>query len=119
MDLGLTDRTAFIAGASKGLGYAAALELAKEGCNVAVCSRNEARITDAADDLRDEADVPENRVLPLVCDVTDEAAVQDAIKKTVDTFGGLNVIVTPGGRPRAQRRTWISVTIARRWSSTS
>ena len=99
MDLGLTERTAFVAGASKGLGYAAARELAQEGCRVALCSRNEARITAAADDLRDEADVPDDRVLPLVCDVTDEAAVQAAVEETVDTFGGLNVLVTNAGGP--------------------
>ncbi len=99
MDFGLTDRTAFVAGASKGLGYAAALELAREGCNVALCSRDETRITTAADDLREDADVPDDRVLPLVCDVTEEAAVQDAIQDTVDTFGGLHVLVTNAGGP--------------------
>ena len=44
MDFGLTNRTAFVAGASKGLGRAAARELAQEGCRVALCSRDEDRI---------------------------------------------------------------------------
>jgi 3-oxoacyl-[acyl-carrier protein] reductase len=99
MDLGLTDRTAFVAGASKGLGRAAALELAQEGARVAICSRDEDRITDAADAIVAEADVPAERVLPLVCDVTDEADVQAAIDETVGVFGGLHVLVTNAGGP--------------------
>jgi 3-oxoacyl-[acyl-carrier protein] reductase len=99
MDLGLTDRTAFVAGASKGLGRAAALELVQEGAQVALCSRDEERISAAADAVRTEAGVPDERVLPLVCDVTDEADVQAAIEDTVDAFGGLHVLVTNAGGP--------------------
>lgn len=99
MDFGLTDRIAFVAGASSGLGRAAALELAQEGCRVALCSRDEQRITAAAEHIRAEAEVPPERVLPLVCDVTDETDVDAAIKETVDTFGGLHVLVTNAGGP--------------------
>jgi 3-oxoacyl-[acyl-carrier protein] reductase len=96
MDLGLANRTAFVAGASKGLGRAAARELAREGCRVAICSRDEDRITNAAEALRDETGA---EVLPLVCDVTDEAQVQAAIAQTVDAFGNLHVLVTNAGGP--------------------
>lgn len=99
MDLGLTDRVAFVAGASSGLGYAAALELARNGCSVAICSRSDDRITAAAEDIRQTADVPTHRVLPVVCDVTDEAAVETAIATTVETLGGLHVLVTNAGGP--------------------
>jgi 3-oxoacyl-[acyl-carrier protein] reductase len=99
MDLGLTDRIAFVAGASSGLGRAAAVELAREGCCVAVCSRSEERITTAADTIRTDADVDTDRVLPIVCDVTNEEAVERAIARTVDTFGGLHVLVTNAGGP--------------------
>jgi 3-oxoacyl-[acyl-carrier protein] reductase len=99
MDLGLTDRIAFVAGASKGLGRAAALELVQEGARVALCSRDEARIEAAADAICAEADADPDRVLPLVCDVTDEEDVQAAIDETVDTFGGLHVLVTNAGGP--------------------
>ena len=99
MDLGLTDRIAFVAGASSGLGRAAALELVREGCRVALCSRSQERIDAAAQHICDAADVNPKRVLPLECDVTDEAAVQSAIEETVDTFGGLHVLVTNAGGP--------------------
>lgn len=109
MDLGLTNRTAFVAGASKGLGRAAALELAQEGAQVALCSRNEDRITAAADAIRDEAGVPDDQVLPLVCDVTDDADVQAAINETVDTFGALHVLVTNAGGPPSGAATDVDV----------
>jgi 3-oxoacyl-[acyl-carrier protein] reductase len=99
MDLGLTDRIAFVAGASKGLGRAAALELVQEGAHVAICSRDEDRITNAAESICAEAGVASERVLPLVCDVTDDADVSTAIDETVDTFGGLHVLVTNAGGP--------------------
>lgn len=96
MDLGLTNRTAFVAGASKGLGRAAAHELAQEGCNVALCSRNEGHIRGAAEAIREDTGAD---VLPLVCDVTDSEQVESAIAQTVDTFGGLHVLVTNAGGP--------------------
>jgi 3-oxoacyl-[acyl-carrier protein] reductase len=99
MDLGLTDRVAFVAGASSGLGHAAAAELAHEGCRVALCSRSASRITDAADAIASEAGVDADRLLPLACDVTDEAQIEDAIADTVAHFGGLNVLLTNAGGP--------------------
>lgn len=99
MDFGLENRTAFVAGASRGLGHAAALELVQEGCQVAICSRDEARVSTAAEQICDEANVAPEYVLPLVCDVTDETAVADAIQETVDAFGKLHVLVTNAGGP--------------------
>ncbi len=96
MDFGLTDRVAFVAGASRGLGRAAARELANEGCRVALCSRNEDRIISAAEDIREETGAD---VLPIVCDVTEDAQVEAAIAETVSTFGGLHVLVTNAGGP--------------------
>ena len=99
MDLGLQDRIAFIAGASSGLGLAVAVELAREGCRVAICSRDEARIADAAGQVAQEAGAPQEQVLPVVCDVTDEAQIEAAIGQTVDHFGGLHILVTNAGGP--------------------
>lgn len=96
MNLGLSNRSAFVAGASKGLGRAAARALAAEGCDVAICSRNEARITSAADDIEDRTGA---NVLPLVCDVTDSAQIEAAVAETVEAFDGLNILVTNAGGP--------------------
>ncbi|WP_251930393.1 SDR family NAD(P)-dependent oxidoreductase, partial [Salinibacter ruber] len=96
MDLGLSNRTAFVAGASKGLGRATAHELAREGCSVALCSRDGDRIRTAAEAIRDDTGA---EVLPLVCDVTDAEQVESAIAQTANTFGGLHVLVTNAGGP--------------------
>lgn len=99
MDLGLTDRIAFVAGASSGLGRAAAAELAREGSRVALCSRSETRIADAATAIADDAGVDPDRLLPLACDVTDETQIEQAIDHAVDHFGGLNILLTNAGGP--------------------
>ncbi|MDX1547078.1 MAG: SDR family oxidoreductase [Rhodothermales bacterium] len=99
MELGLTDRVAFVAGASSGLGLAAATLLAEEGCRVAICSRDAGRIEAAAETLQAEAGVPASHVLALTCDVTDEAQIQRAIGRTVAQFGALHILVTNAGGP--------------------
>ena len=99
MDLQLEGKVAFIAGSSGGLGYATARELAIEGCRVAICSRNRERIEEAALRLAEESGVDAARILPVVCDVTDAGAIERAITQTVETFGGLNILITNAGGP--------------------
>lgn len=99
MDLGLTDRVAFVAGASSGLGLALARELAREGCFVGLCSRDRARIEAAAAHVAGETGTPTGRLLPIACDVRDEAAIEAAVKEVAEAFGGLNILVTNAGGP--------------------
>src|SRR5204863_817589 len=54
MDLGLKDRVALVAAASRGIGYAAARELAREGARVFLCSRDERRASEAAENIHNE-----------------------------------------------------------------
>ena len=56
MELGLSNRVAAIAASSQGLGFATALELAREGAVVSICSRDRGRIDAAADKIRGEVD---------------------------------------------------------------
>ena len=103
MDLGLKDRVAFVAGASSGLGRAAARVLASEGARVALCSRSDARIQRAASEIAEATGVASEQLLPLVCDVTDEAQVERAIQQTTEHFGALHVLLTNAGGPPAGR----------------
>ena len=52
MDLGIQGRTAIVCASSQGLGYACALALASEGCSVVINGRTQARLLDAAAELR-------------------------------------------------------------------
>lgn len=103
MDLKLDGKAAFVAGSSSGLGYATARELVTEGCRVAICSRDRERIDDAAARIVDETGTDPSSVLPVVCDVTDEADIGRAITQTVEAFGGLNILITNAGGPPAGR----------------
>lgn len=95
MDLGLKGKTAFVAGASSGLGFAVARTLVEEGCQVAICSRSKERIEEAAASLADLGEV-----VPLVCDVTDEDQVRAAMRAAAGRFEGrINILVTNAGGP--------------------
>ena len=95
MDLGLSGRTAFVAAASRGIGRAVATTFAGEGCNVGLCARDNAALSDAADAVRAAGVV----AVPSVADVTDEAAVTGAIERTVAQTGRLDALVVSAGGP--------------------
>src|SRR6516164_1153820 len=72
MDLGITGRVAIVAAASKGLGRAVALELAREGAQVAVCARTPATLAETAAHIRKSTG---REAFHQALDVTDSAAV--------------------------------------------
>ena len=98
MDLGLEGRSAFVAGASSGLGFAVALALAREGCNVTICSRDQARINLAAESIAKES--VSGSIFPTVCDVTSISQIRAAVRKSVKRFGRLHILLTNAGGPK-------------------
>lgn len=96
MDLQLTSRIALVAASSQGLGYATALQLLREGANVAICSRDEAHVAAAVDALRSETG---GSVMGVAADVTRAADIDALVNRTVDEFGGLDIVVTNAGGP--------------------
>lgn len=102
MDLGLTDRTAFVAASSQGLGFASAARLASEGANVVITSRSHDRAVEARDRLCTEQDsVDPEQVLAVACDITDREQIDASIAETVETFGSLDIMVNNHGGPPA------------------
>jgi 3-oxoacyl-[acyl-carrier protein] reductase len=97
MDLGLKGRAAAVAASSQGLGFACALELAREGAGVAICSRSRERIDAAAGRIRDA--LPSARVHPVVVDVSDRTQCEAFINETAAEFGRLDILVTNTGGP--------------------
>jgi 3-oxoacyl-[acyl-carrier protein] reductase len=98
MDLQLKDKIALATGASKGLGYATALELAKEGAVVALNARNPDSVQKAVDKIHQETGA---KVIPCPGDVTKHTTAADLIQMTVAAFGGLDILVTNAGGPPA------------------
>lgn len=96
MDLGLKGKVALVAGASKGLGKAVALGLAREGANVAIFSRDKARIELAAQEIRATTGA---QVLAIVADASRAADAQRAVDETVKKYGALHIVVTNAGGP--------------------
>jgi len=98
MDLGLKGKVALVTAASQGLGAAVALEFAKEGARVAICSRDQGRIEGRAAAIVEATGA---ELLPLVADVTRAAEVEQLVERTVDHFGGIDILVTNAGGPPA------------------
>jgi 3-oxoacyl-[acyl-carrier protein] reductase len=96
VDLGLTDKVAIVTGSSRGLGLASALALVQEGCRVAICARGEARLEEAATELRHAAGA-NDRVLPILADVASAAGVEAVVGNTIATFGELDILVNNVG----------------------
>ncbi len=97
MDLDLNEKVAVVTGSSRGIGLASAAALAREGCRVTICARGAERLAAAADELRLLAG---DRILPLVADLATTRGVEDVIERTVETFGGLDILVNNVGLAR-------------------
>ncbi len=100
MDLGLKGKVAIVAAASKGLGYAVALELAREGAEVAICARTAADLEKAASGLRQATG---KAVFWQALDVTDSVRVQKFVEAVEKRFGRVDICVTNTGGPPAKK----------------
>src|SRR2546427_1196560 len=90
MDLGLRGRTAIVCGASSGLGLASAEALAAEGANVAMFARRGEQL---------ERDAERIGALAVRGDVTNAADIERLVTRTVEAFGGIDVVVWNSGGP--------------------
>ncbi|WP_423798630.1 SDR family NAD(P)-dependent oxidoreductase [Neobacillus sp. SAB-20_R2A] len=94
MDLGLKEKVALVTGASKGIGFATSLQLAKEGAKLAMVARNEESLAVAAEEIFQETGV---RVLQITGDMSLEENCKQVVLKTVDHFGRLDILVNNAG----------------------
>ena len=90
MDLQLAGRKALITGASRGIGRAIAVELAREGCDLALCARGTEPLEALAKELREAG----RTVYTQSVDVADEQAVTGFVETAAGQLGGLDVVVS-------------------------
>lgn len=93
MDLALAGHAALVTGASRGIGKGIASALAREGCKLVICARNEAALEEAAESLREGG----AEVCAVVGDVTEPEAAADIVGAAVAAYGHLNILVNNVG----------------------
>ncbi len=96
MELGLADKVAIVGGASQGIGRAIALELAREGCRVAMAARRRGPLEEAAREITSLTGTP---TLPVACDLSRLSDIQRLVRETVAAFGRLDIVVANAGGP--------------------
>lgn len=95
MDLQLNGKVALVAAASKGLGKASAVALAREGANLVICSRSQL-VEETAAEIRAETGA---QVIPVQADVREAADIDAFVQAGLDSFGQIDILVTNAGGP--------------------
>lgn len=93
MELGLKGKVAIVTGGTQGIGKATALRLAKEGANVAICARDQARL----DSVRGEIEKTGAQALAMSADMSKAGDVERFMKAVADKFGRIDILVNNAG----------------------
>lgn len=93
----LTHQTAFITGASRGIGAATAYELAGQGANVVLAARSLGDIEAHANKINEAGGKTVGKALAVACDVADYAQVEAAVRKAEAAFGPVTILVNNAG----------------------
>ena len=99
MDLELQGKVAIVTGGSKGIGKAIALELAKEGADVALASRSKGPLEKTAKELSEETG---RKITPIVADMTIWDDVQNMVETTLSTLGKVDILINNAAKVGGQ-----------------
>ena len=94
--MSLHNKTAFITGASRGIGKAIALQLAKNGANIVIAAKSveeNPKLGGTIFSAAEEIEKAGGQALPVQCDIRFEDQVQAAIDKAVAQFGGIDIVI--------------------------
>src|SRR5687767_12180844 len=90
------NKTVFITGASRGIGKAIALRLAKEGANIVVAAKSveeNPKLGGTIFSAAAEIEAAGGKALPVQCDIRFEDQVANAVEKAIHIFGGIDAVV--------------------------
>ena len=90
----LKGKTAIVTGCSTGLGVQMAKALANQGCNIVAVARRQEMIDAVAREIREEFGVD---AIAVRCDITDTEMVKDAVSKTLEHFGRIDILINNAG----------------------
>jgi 3-oxoacyl-[acyl-carrier protein] reductase len=105
MDLALAGKCAIVCAASKGLGRATALSLAREGARVAVCARSAGPLEQTAAEIRETTGA---MIIPVVADVSKADDVDRLVRDAARQLGGIDILITNTGGPKSGPFTSLS-----------
>lgn len=92
----LQNKTVLITGGSRGIGKAIAIKLASEGANIAIAAKTiepQAKLEGTIFSTAEEIEQYGVKALPIQTDIRFEEQIQTAVNKTVDTFGGIDILI--------------------------
>ena len=92
----LKNKTLFITGASRGIGRAIALRAARDGANIVIAAKSDRphpKLPGTIFTVAEEVANAGGQALPIRLDVRDDEAIDAAVAKTVETFGGIDILV--------------------------
>jgi len=89
----MTERKALIVGASGGIGSAVAIALAGEGITSALVGRNSEKLTENANECIEAGE----KAIPIACDISQTATIEDTVVEAIDKLGGLNYLINCAG----------------------
>ncbi|MCZ8516562.1 SDR family oxidoreductase [Paenibacillus filicis] len=99
MDLKLSGKKALIVGGSRGIGKAIARQMALEGVDCTICSRNESSLKIAAEELAQET---KRNIYPIVADTTNPDSILKLVENSVAAMGSIDILINSGARVGGQ-----------------
>ncbi len=94
--MSLKGKTIFISGGSRGIGLAIALRAAADGANITIAAKTSEphpKLPGTIHTAAQEIEEAGGRALPVLCDIRDEDQVGEAVRQTVETFGGIDICI--------------------------
>lgn len=107
----MSSRTAFVTGASRGIGKACALALARQGCRVALAARDAVKLEEVAGEIRQAG----GEAYAVTLDINSPESIKEAFSKTAKEFGPIHILVNNAGitkdglAMRMKKEDWDSV----------
>lgn len=90
----LKNKVAIVTGASRGIGREISIKLAEEGAKVALFARDETALNEVSEYIRSKG----GTCISVICELTDETSIKEAVKTVKDTFGTIDCLVNNAGR---------------------